>query len=212
MTFTLTPLLPANIQRVLLASTLDGAPVSDWLQCSTVEMARKACLLNVLAVCCIRPNTKTPIISFIDAVFAVKLERIYVTLAGTTPRFLEVACRDWALPFYEDIESPLQVHYEMLADLPLTFVGDFTHVPLRSFRAEGAPSLQIVIADRYSNNQTIADCDLDAHNPDEDIFGLFGHLWELWTGRKVGGITDHLAMWQTLRDGPAAPFLGYTLG
>lgn len=205
------PDIAPHIRRILGASTIQGQPGPLWLLNPAVDTVRKACLLNILAVCCVRPSSETPIIAFIDAVFAVRSERIYVLLAGTTVNFLEVACLNYRQPFYEDPESPLPVHWEMLEAVPETFVGDFTHVPLRSFRAEGAPSLQVVIADRQSNNQTIADLDLDAHNPIEDVVGFFGHMWELWTGRKVGGVTDHLVMWKTLQHTIAAPYVGYTL-
>lgn len=212
MTFTLAPVIAPPIRRVLDASFLDGRDAVGWLMNPKTETIRKACLLNMLAKLSVTPTKETPLIADVIAVFAVKLERIYAVLRAEVRARLETYVADDRMPFYRDSGPVLAVHHELLAHLPAGIAAPGfqaagpLQTPLASFRAEGAPSLQLVIADSpYA--YTVADVDLDEHNPLEDVVGLVGHLLEL----SRGGVTDQIAMRETLSHGAAAPFLCYTL-
>lgn len=215
-TFALTMPLPPAIRRVLDASDLDGRDAVAWLLDPTVDTVRKACLLNLLAVLSVTPTPEAPLLADVRAVFAVKLERIYVVFRTIVRDQLEDYVTDSRMPFYKDGGPVLAIHHELLADLPPSIAAPAfratgrEQTPLASFRAEGSPSLQIVIADS-PYPYTVADVDLDAHNPLQDVVGFFGHMWELIGGQRSGAPTDQIAMRGRLCQGPAAGALCYTL-
>lgn len=211
-----TPVQPA-IRRVLDASTLDERDAVAWLMDPRVDTVRKACLLNILAVLCVTPTPETPLIVYVREVFAVKADRIYIVALTLLRETLATYVDEPAMPFYEDPGPVLAIHHELLAHLPPSLpVPAFRatgrdQTLLASFRAEGAPSLQIVIADS-DLPYTVADIDLDAHNPLQDVVGFVGHMLELVGGRRSGALTDQIAMRARLCEGPAAGALCYTLG
>lgn len=211
------PIVPA-IRRVLDASVLDGRPAVTWLLDPKTDTVRKACLLNILAVLCVTPTKETPLIADVLQVFTVKADRIYVTMDTDVRQDLEDYVADVRMPFYHDPCAPEAIHALVLANLPediaadgLRTDGPYGATPLDSYRAEGAPSLQIVIADS-PYDYTVADIDLDAHNPLQDVVGFIGHMSELITGHHAGRPTDSLDMRDRLSHGPAASSLCYTLG
>jgi hypothetical protein len=82
----------------------------------------------------------------------------------------------------------------------------FTDEGLRSFRAEGAPSLQLVMSTPQANfAHTFVDADLDLGNPLQDVAGLMVHLGELLNGTP----TNHLDLARKLSKGKAKPYLYY---
>ena len=77
---------------------------------------------------------------------------------------------------------------------------------LFSFRVEGSPSLQMVIATPSSPfNACFVDLDLDLGNPLQDVAGLVVHIGELLSGKP----TNHLDLQKKLSNGKAAPYLYY---
>lgn len=209
MTFTLLKELPEPIGRVLDESVIEGLSGRSFLANKSVTDVRKACLLNILAVCCVTPAQGEPLIDKIDEVFAVKDERIYVTVDSTLKPVLDTLVAGERMAFYEDAQIAA-IHRTLLTSVPRWLNPlDFANATLNSYRSEGHPSLQVVLADSHLN-YSIADIDLDLANPLQDVVGFFGHLWELWADRG-GGVTDSLKLRATLASGTAAPFLGYTL-
>lgn len=203
-TFTLAPTLTMPIRRVLDASTIDREDAIAWLTSANVDTVRKACLLNILAVLSVTPAT-APLIAEVRSVFSVKVDRIYATMETSVRDTLFALVADPRMPFYHDAR-PVAIHRALLSAAGLP-----PDTPLNSFRAEGAPSLQIVIADSPFAD-TVADIDLDAHNPLQDVVGFAGHIVELLEEQRTGRPTDHLAMRVTLGKGPARDCLCYTLG
>lgn len=203
-TFTLAPTLTLPMHRVLDASTIDRQDAIAWITSANVDTVRKACLLNILAVLSVTPQS-APLIAEVRAVFAVKVDRIYATMETSVRDTLFALVADPRMPFYHDAR-PVAIHRALLSAAGLP-----PDTPLDSFRAEGAPSLQIVVADSPFAD-TVADIDLDAHNPLQDVVGFAGHMVELLEGQRTGRPTDHLAMRATLGNGPARDCLCYTLG
>lgn len=205
--FSLDRILPPAIDRVLAASVLDGQSADAWLHDPSVAPVRKACLLNILAVLRVTPDEHTPLLVYVDRVFEVKADRIYVTVLTNVLHRLAGLVTDPHLPVYQDQGQPLPIHRLILASPTAAGLSD---ARLLSFRAEGAPSLQLVVAETAAP-YTVADLDLDEHNPLQDVVGFIGHMGELLKGDRTGALTDHLALRAVLARGPAAPFLGYTL-
>lgn len=199
MIFTLTAPMPTPIRRVLDASTLEGRSTVAWLLDPATDIVRKACLLNMLAALSVTPTIELALIHDVLHVFKVKSERIYAVVQTGVRQTLEAYVADPRMPFYEDSLPVNAVHHALLDEVP-----ELQRARLRSFRAEGAPSLQIVIADNDTMPTTVADIDLDAHNPLEDVAGFISHAFEQ-------GITDQFAMRAMLSRGPAARCLCYTL-
>lgn len=195
--------LPARIDRVLAVSVIDKQIGTKWVSDESIEPARKAALLNILAVLCVTPSQTAPLILDVLEVFAVMAERIYVGAESRMESTLESLTQDPRQPFYEDPARPLAIHRTIMQSHQ---AAGFETAGQRSYRGEGAPSLQIVIAES-PYLQTVADIDLDEHNPDQDVAGFVKHLVEL---KK--GITDQFGIRKTLSRGPAAPYLAYTVG
>lgn len=185
-----------SIEKVLEASRLDGLPAFDWLRSPTVETNRKACLLNVLAVACVRGRVQRPLIDLIAFVAEVSDERVLAAMSPRTLDELERCCLDPTLPVYEDVFPIDRVHRDALAH---------AQPPLQNFRAEGSPSLQLVVS---SGTLPWADLDLDLGNPLQDVWSILKHWGELL--RR--GRTNHLHLYERLKKDPVVrPFLAYRL-
>ena len=79
---------------------------------------------------------------------------------------------------------------------------------LLSFRGEGKPSMQAVIAVPPPDlPHTYAEFDLDLGNPLQDVLGFIVHVGELLDGKP----TNHLDLRKTLAKTKAANFLCYTV-
>jgi hypothetical protein len=210
--------MPRDIFRVLQVSMLDGRPALEWIMAADVDEVRKACLFNVLAVMAVTPTREAAFLNRVLAVFSVKTDRIAVLCASVLLPELDTLAADPRQPVYADIRRPLPVHYEMLTELPAALERQlFTNVRLWSYRAEGNPSLQIVIAET-GRDYTIADVDIDLFSAKQDVVSIFGHqiiellpnLWRRLRGKPTR-VTDHLKLRRSLAKGPAAPYLGYTM-
>jgi hypothetical protein len=91
------------------------------------------------------------------------------------------------------------VHKRLIAHDPHAY-------DLLSFRQEGAPSLQCVVATpRTAGAQSLAEFDLDLGNVMQDLAGAVVHVGELLNPGK----TDHLALADELRRGPTGDFSYY---
>lgn len=195
--FALRGTLSLPMHRVLDNSVIEGVSAITWLMDDRVKPVRKACLLNILAMLCVTP-AEEPLIGSVISVFNVHVDSIYVRMFPDTQDILEDLVTEPTLPFYRDATPPLAVHRALLEHLP-----EFDEAVLHSYRAEGHPSMQIVIAET-SLGYTVADIDLDLFNPLQDVAGFFGHMYELLTREP----TNHL----TLRlDKRSDPFRCYTL-
>lgn len=199
---------PPAIRRILAASTIEGHSADAWLADDGIALVRKACLLNILAALCATPSPTSPLSDAVDSVFAGEAERIYVTMRSTVRHTLDALVAEPSFPFYLDLGQPLPMHRAILSSAAAHGLQDAT---LRSYRAEGSPSLQIVLADSPFEH-TVADIDLDLYCPDQDVVSLISHtIEEVLPGEIHSEVTDHLAMRAILAKGPAAPFLCYTL-
>jgi hypothetical protein len=208
----------AGILEVLEASTLtwlDGTTEREqngreWVLNPDVRATRRACALNLLASLRVWPTKSAPLIEDVTCFFVAQDERCY---AQVTPSFYD---RVRALSESHDRVYPeghplATIHRSLLKairvfdDKATTMFGE---EGLWSFRAEGAPSLQMVIATPEAvYSSAFADLDLDLGNPLQDIAGFAVHIGELLSG----GPTNHLDLWSTLRkeSNGRAPFLNY---
>lgn len=215
MRFVLSAPLPPPICDVLTRSTLDGQSARFWLKDLSVATVRKACLLNILAALCVHPAKGDPLIGLVGEVFAVKDERLYAAVDPVIGPRLETLVADPRQPFYADPSAPLPIHYDMLQSVPER-LHPAQVTTLKSYRSEGRPSLQLVIA--ATQGETLADIDLDLFPATQDVVGFLGHefgeilpdVWRGWHGRPPVP-TDHLALRAKLAHGPAGAYLGYTL-
>jgi len=202
----------ADIQRVIAASTLDDAPAVRWLQDDDVRPTRRACALNLLGTLRVTPTASAPLLSDVDCLFLGKDERTY---ARVMPAFYSrvLALSDAAdNRVYAEGHPHAKIHEELLSALTefdAGAAGRFGPDGLWSFRAEGSPSLQMVIARPTGGYpMEFVDLDLDLGNPLQDIVGLVIHIGELVDGRP----TNHLDLWSTLRKQKAtAPYLYYSV-
>ncbi len=190
-----------QILRILAISVLDGQQARHWLHDPRVDTVRKACLLNILAALCVTP----PLIAQVVYVFTVRTDRIHALCHADIRQTLGVLSADPRLPFYHDRREPSRIHREVLDNFPELADSDLT-----SYRGEGNPSLQLVVANSYLD-RTVADIDLDLYNPIQDVVGFVGHMKEVVHNRRRKTVTNHLAIYRSLSNGPAAPFLCYTL-
>jgi hypothetical protein len=96
----------------------------------------------------------------------------------------------------------------MLSALPEPPDVKARFVTLSSFRGEGRPSMQAVVAIPPADlPHTYAEFDLDLGNPLQDVLGFFVHMGELLDGKP----TNHLDMRKVLAKAKASDFLYYTV-
>ena len=201
-----------DVLRLLEASVLDGRAGTDWVVEAGIRPTRRACALNLAASLRVTPTKTGPLLDQVERLFLGRDDRTY---ARVTPRFYE---RVRALsespdrPVYAEGHPHATIHEELLAALG-AFEPDaaqrFDRSGLWSFRAEGSPSLQMVIARPSAPYPAeFADLDLDLGNPLQDAVGLVVHLGELLDGKP----TNHLDLWRKLRTQTRmAPYLCYTV-
>ena len=198
------------ILRLLDASMLDGQAGSDWVQDPGIRPTRRACALNLLASLRVTPSKATPLLGEVECLFLGSDERCY---ARVTPalyaRVFELSeAHD---KFYPEGHPHAKIHEELfpaIAAFERAAAGLFARDGLWSFRAEGGPSLQMVIARPTSSYPAeFADIDLDLGNPLQDVAGFIVHIGELLNGKP----TNHLDLWDTLRKDSKAtsPYIYY---
>ena len=204
------PVPPTDLEvsRVLLASRLDGQSALDWLADPERRPARKACLLNLLASLRVRPNRSEPLIEQVQEIFWVSNDRAYAKVHRSMYGRLEELAADDDRPFYREGQPHAEVHLRLLNEIPDAEKPLFTPDSLVSFRGEGRPSLQAVIAKPpIGQAHTYAEFDLDLGNALQDLEGFVVHMVELADARA----TNHLDLREDLADTAAGDFLYYDL-
>lgn len=198
--------LDADIDRVVGASQVDGEDAADWLTAPEPRPARKACLLNLLASLRVAPGKSDPMLGEVLEVLSVFNDRIYVKVASALKNRIDGLVKDPKKRFYAEGPPTAQIHQKLLEVIPPSESGRFRE--LLSFRSEGRPSLQMVIAvPAVGLPHTYAEFDLDLANPLQDIVGFVFHVGELLDGKE----TSHLDLRRKLADGKAGEFLYYTV-
>jgi hypothetical protein len=196
----------AGITRVLEASTVDGFPAEDWLAAPDWRPTRKACLLNVLATLRVTPTKADNLLARVQQIVSVMNDRVYMNVDSTLKTKLDALVADPTRPFYAEGPPTAPIHQRLLDVIPPSEKAGFG--PLLSYRAEGRPSMQIVIAvPPVGSPHTYADIDLDLGNPLQDALGVIVHVGELLNGKE----TNHLDLRKPLAKGKAVDFLYYTI-
>jgi hypothetical protein len=197
------------IQDILDSSTINGEGAVEWLA-DEVRPARKACLMNLLASLRVRPTLTNNLARYVREVFWVVNDRAYAKVdRGLFDRFVELSV-DPQKPFYREGSPKADIHLRLLEHIPESAGGKalFPPASLVSFRGEGTPSLQAVIAKPPAGiDYTYADLDLDLGNPLQDVVGLVVHIGELVSGTS----TNHLDLRKLLAKGRTKPYLYYTI-
>jgi hypothetical protein len=198
-----------QILDVLARSMIDGQPGTIWIDDDDVRPTRRACALNLLANLRVFPSLSKPLIADVTCLIHGGDERTY---AQVTPNFCD---RITALSEEHDLVFPEGQPHAKIHELLLksidgfdpAAVGVFLASGLRSFRAEGGPSLQMVITTEPQKTfaSRFVDLDLDLGNPLQDIAGFVVHIGELLDGKP----TNHLDLWKKLKKGKSAPYLYY---
>lgn len=194
------------IERVIDDSTIDGFPASTWLASPDWRATRKACLLNLLAALRVSPSKSDNLIDDVHQVFKVFNDRAYMKVDSAIKRRVEQLVKDPKKPFYAEGPPTAAIHRLLLDEIPADEKNGFTE--LLSFRGEGKPSLQMVIAvPPVGLPHTYAEFDLDLANPLQDVLGFIVHVGELLDGKP----TNHLDLRKALAKGKAGDFLYYSV-
>lgn len=198
-----------QILDLLERSVIDDQPATVWIEDDDVRPTRRACALNLLASLRVFPNLAKPLIADVNCLIHGGDERTY---AQVMPGFCD---RVTALSESHDLVYPegqphAKIHELLLKAIDVfdpTAQGVFLPGGLRSFRAEGGPSLQMVITTEPQKSYAFrfADLDLDLGNPLQDIAGFVVHIGELLDGKP----TNHLDLRKKLGKGKAGPYLYY---
>ena len=196
-----------DILALLERSRVDGATAIDWLEDTNRRPTRQACLINLLASLRTRPKLSDPLLPLIDRVFHVANDRIYAKVDRRLLTTLQTLADHPDRPFFAEGRPHATIHGRLLELIPPPDVSDRFR-ELTSFRAEGKPSMQVVIAVPPADTpHTYAEMDLDLGNPLQDLVGFFVHVGELLDGKP----TNHLDMRKPLAKSTAKDFLYYTV-
>jgi hypothetical protein len=194
-----------DIQNVLDRSRVDGLPATEWVVDDNRRATRRACLLNVLASLRTRPSVRAPLIHLVHDVFLVANDRVYAKVDRTLLDSLNTFVLDPDKPFYAEGKPHAPIHGRLLSAIPESIEARSRFRDLLSFRGEGRPSMQVVMAVPPADSpHTYADFDLDLGNPLQDLLGFVVHMGELLDGKP----TNHLDMRKSLAK-RAAGFLPY---
>jgi hypothetical protein len=196
-----------DILAVLDRSSVSGMPAVDWLVDTSRRATRQACLLNLMASLRTRPTKAAPLIRLVHDVFMVANDRIFAKVDRKLLDTLQTLANDPKRPFYAEGAPHASIHGRLLTDMPEPPENKARFKGLLSFRAEGAPSMQVVIAVPPADSpHTYADFDLDLGNPLQDVAGFFVHMGELLDGKP----TNHLDLRKKLAK-TQGEFLYYTV-
>jgi hypothetical protein len=196
----------SQIKAILDRSTIDGMAAADWVQDDDHRPTRRACFLNVLASLRTRPTLSQPLVALVHDVFLAANERIYANVDRTLLDQLKTLVDDPAKPFYAEGKPHAPIHGRLLDAIPEPIEIRARYKEMLSFRGEGRPSLQAVIAVPPPDlPHAYVDFDLDLGNPLQDVLGFVVHVGELLDGRP----TNHLDLRKTLAKTKAGPFLCY---
>ncbi len=199
-----------TIFGVLDRSLIDDENAIVWLEDDAWRPTRKACLLNVLASLRVRPTLTGNLAQYVRDVFWMENDRAYATVDRELYEALEDLSDDDQKPFYREGYPQADIHLRLLARIPEPpeRLALFPRESLVSYRGEGAPSLQAVVATPPAGlDYTYADLDLDLGNPLQDFVGFVVHMGELLSGK----VTNHLDLRKQLAKGAAKPYLYYTI-
>lgn len=202
----------SDIQRVIDASTIDSQPAHAWLVDDDVRPTRRACALNLLATLRATPSLSSSLLSDVDCLFTGRDDRCFVRVTPAFNARVQALSDEPNNRVYAEGHPHAKIHEEILpaiVDFDPAATGRFDASGLWSFRAEGSPSLQMVIArPTVSFAMEFADVDLDLGNPLQDIVGLCIHIGELLDGKP----TNHLDMLKKLRrQSRVKPLLYYSV-
>ncbi len=203
------------VRRVIEApaSRLDGRPVPEWLCDGTVNIERRACLLNLLAKLRTVPTPDAPLIEHVRSVFFAALERVYVSVGHEFYDRLFALAGDNRQSFYYEGEPVSAVHRRLIDEvIDAKLEPPTARFHLESFREQGTSCMQAVVAvplavpGQGQTGTCYADLDVDLGNPLQDVEGLVIHCGELL---DAFGLTDHLELRASLGRQPAGRFLYY---
>ena len=191
-----------KILAVVEASTVDGESAAAWLQSANPRARRKACFLNILAKLRAAKGVepKIHLISSLNSVFFADVDRIYADIDPALSGQFETLAADPAKPFFREGKPKAKVHERLVASR-----GGLKAFQLTSYRQEGGPSLQAVVATPKKGAGSLAEFDIDLGNPLQDLAGAVVHIGELLNPGK----TDHLALAEKLSRGPSGDFSYY---
>jgi hypothetical protein len=197
-----------DIREVLDRSVIDDVAAVAWLEDATRRPTRQACLLNLLASLRTRPTLRAPLVDLVHHVYYVGNDRIYAKVDRSLVDLLQALSNDPARPFYSEGTPRAPIHGRLLSGLPESTEVKARFTALASFRGEGKPSMQAVVAIPPPDlPHTYAEFDLDLGNPLQDVLGFFVHMGELLDGKP----TNHLDMRKVLARARASEFLCYTV-
>ena len=143
-------------------------------------------------------------------IFWIGNDRLYAKVDRQLPAMLETLALDPKKPFCREGRPKSDVHLQLLDAIRESPEVKRLFMPegLRSFRNEGRPSLQVVIAEPPAGlGHTYAEFDLDLRNPLQDVVGFVVHMGELLNST----VTNHLDLRRTLAKSVAGPFLYYSI-
>jgi hypothetical protein len=195
-----------QVLRVLAGTTIDGQDSSTWLGSGDWRATRKACLLNVIAALRTRPSLSDMLIEDVQHVFRVFNDRVYAKVDRRLLARVEELAKHPKQPFYREGPPKAKIHERLMDHIPEASDLKSRFQGLLSFRGEGKPSLQMVIAvPPLELPHTYAEFDLDAANPLQDLVGFVIHMGELLDGKQ----TNHLDLRAALAKTNAKSFLYY---
>jgi hypothetical protein len=195
-----------DIRQLLDRSTIDDVPAAAWLEDSTRRPTRQACLLNLLASLRTRPTVRDPLVELVHDVYYVGNDRVYAKVDRVLVDTLSALSNDPTKPFYAEGTPHAPIHGRLLSGIPEPPEVKARFSTLASFRGEGKPSMQAVVAIPPPDlPHTYAEFDLDLGNPLQDVLGFFVHMGELLDGKP----TNHLDMRKVLARAKTSEFLYY---
>jgi hypothetical protein len=197
-----------DIRQLLERSVIDDVAAPTWLEDGGRRPTRQACLLNLLASLRTRPTPRSPLVQLVHDVYYVGNDRVYAKVDRSLVDTLQALSNDPAKPFYAEGTPRAPIHGRLLSGLPEPPDVKARFTTLSSFRGEGRPSMQAVVAIPPPDlPHTYAEFDLDLGNPLQDVLGFFVHMGELLDGKP----TNHLDMRKVLAKAKASDFLYYTV-
>lgn len=198
----------SDILQVLDRSVIDTVSGVEWLEDTSRRPTRQACLLNLLASLRTRPTNRAPLVQLVHDIYYVGNDRMYAKVDRALVDTLQALSNDQTKPFYAEGTPKAAVHGRLLSGIPEPPELKARFTTLSSFRGEGRPSMQVVVAIPPPDvPHTYAEFDLDLGNPLQDVLGFFVHMGELLDGKP----TNHLDMRKVLAKAKASDFLYYTV-
>jgi hypothetical protein len=198
-----------DILNLLGASTIDDQSAIDWVENDDIRPTRRACVLNLVANLRVFPTLSDPLLKETTCLFKSLDERCYAECSTEFFDRVSALSEEEDNSVYPEGPPYAPIHallIEAIGQFDPDAAGIFTDKGLLSFRAEGSPSLQMVIATPSTPFVArFVDLDLDLGNPLQDLAGLVVHIGELLNGQP----TNHLDLRATLAKRKAGPYLYY---